>query len=54
MRKGLAELLANEQAMGPLLVFLKSTGMGGREGAREREREWEQRDDRAGEELLGA
>ena len=33
-RKGLAELLANEQAVGPLLEFLKSTEVGGREGAR--------------------
>ncbi len=31
-KKGLAELLANEKAMGPLLDFLKSTEVGGREG----------------------
>lgn len=48
-KRGLAELLANEKAMGPLLGFFKSTEVGGREGARERELEWEQRDDRVGE-----
>ena len=52
-RKRLAELLANEKAMGPILGFLKSTEVGGREGAREREKEWERRNDQAGEELLG-
>lgn len=36
-RKRLAELLANEKAMGPLLEFLKSTEVGGRERAKERE-----------------
>ena len=39
-RKGLAELLANEKAIGPL------TEVGGREGAKERELEWQQRIDR--------
>ena len=53
-RKGLAELLANEEAVGPLLEFLKSTEVGGREGVNERELEWMQRDDRVGEEVLGA
>ncbi len=48
-RKGLAELLANEKAISPLLDFLKSTEVGGREGAKERELEWQQRIDRAGE-----
>ena len=47
-------MLANEKAMGPLLGFLKSAEVGGREGARERELEWEQRDDRVREQLLGA
>ena len=51
---GLAELLANERAIGPLLEYLKSTEVGGREGGKEREVEWERRDDQAGEELLGA
>lgn len=55
LRKGwLAGLLANSKAMGPFSGFLKSTEVGGKEGARERELEWEQRDDRIGEELLGA
>lgn len=31
-KKGLAELLANERAMGPLLGYLKPTEVGGREG----------------------
>lgn len=52
-RKGLAELLAYEKAMGPLLEFLKSTEVGRREGAKERELEWERRNNQAGEELLG-
>ena len=52
-RKGIAELLANEKAMGPLLGFLKSTEVSGREGAKERELEWQRRSDQAGEELLG-
>ena len=52
-RKGLAELLANEKAMSPLLRFLKSTEVGGRAGAKERELEWERRNYQAGEELLG-
>ena len=51
-KKGLADLLANEKAMGPLLEFLKATEVGGREGAREGELEWERRNDQAGEELL--
>ena len=37
---------------GPLLEFLKSTEVGGREGAREKELEWERRNDQTGEELL--
>ena len=52
-RKRLAELLANEKAIGPILGFLKSTKVGKRDGAREREKEWERRNDQAGEELLG-
>lgn len=48
-RKELAKLLAHERAIGPLLGFVKSTEVGGREG---RELEWELRVDRAGEELL--
>lgn len=52
-RKRLAELLANEKAVGPILGFLKSTEVGGREGAGEREKEWQRRNDQAGEKLLG-
>lgn len=44
-RKGLAELLADNEAIGSFLEFLKSTEVGGREAARERELEWEQRID---------
>jgi len=51
-RKWLAGILANEKAVAPLLRFLKSTEVGGREGAREREVEWERRNDRPGEDLL--
>ena len=53
-KRGLTEFLANEKAMDPLLRFLKSTEVGGRERARERELEWGQKDDRVVEELLGA
>ena len=34
-RKWLAELQANERAVGPLLVYLKDTEVGGRKGATE-------------------
>ena len=49
----MADLLGNEKAVGPLLNFLKTTGIGGREGAKEREMEWARRQDREGENLLG-
>ena len=51
-RKWLAELLRDEKAVIPLLNYLKTTGIGGREGARERELEWERRNNQAGEDLL--
>ena len=51
-RKWLAGVLANKKAITPLLRFLKTTEVGRREGARESEIEWEQRNDRAGEDLL--
>lgn len=51
-RKGLAELLANEMTMGPLLEFLESAELGGREGGKERELKWERGIDQAGEEML--
>lgn len=51
-RKRLAELLANEMTMGPLLEFPESAEVGGREGAKERELKWERGIDKAGEEML--
>lgn len=52
-KKGLAELLANERAAGPLLSYLKNTEVGSREGAAEVKREWRRRSDQDGEEQLG-
>ena len=52
-KKWLAELLANERAVGPLLSYLKDTEVGSREGAAEVTREWRQRGDQEGEEQLG-
>ena len=52
-RKWLADLLANERATEPLLRILQTTEIGGREGARERELEWERKNDQSGEDLLG-
>ncbi len=52
-RRWLADLLENEKAVAPLLRFLKTTDVEGREGAREKEIEWEQKNDQAGEDLLG-
>ncbi len=51
-RKWLANLLANEQAVAPLLKYLMTTEVGSRGGETDRETEWEQRADQAGEELL--
>ena len=51
--KWLANLLANEQALQPLLDFLKCTEVGNREGAAEKDEEWEMRNGRDGEETLG-
>ena len=51
-KKRLASLVADEKALGPLLEFLKTTEVGGKEGAGKREVEWEQQHDRAGEDLL--
>ncbi len=39
--------------MAPLLIFLKHTEVGGREGAAEKAMEWRQRMDLEGEEQLG-
>ena len=41
-RRWLASLLANEKAVTSLLRFLKTTEVGAREGAKEREAEWGQ------------
>ena len=51
-RKWVASLLGNEKAVAPLLKFLETTDVGGREGARERELELERINDQAGEDLL--
>ncbi len=51
-KRWLANLLANEQAVKPLLGYLMATGVGGRGGDADREAEWEQKADQAGEELL--
>lgn len=51
-KRWLAGLLANEQAVGPLLKFLESTEVGCREGAAQRELEWIQRRDKEGENQL--
>ena len=48
----LASLLANEQAINPLLNFLMTTDIGGREGEREGAAEGNRRADEEGEELL--
>lgn len=48
----LASLLANEQVVGPLLMFLRNTEIGRREGAAQQELEWECRNDEEGESLL--
>ena len=52
-RRWMGGLLGNEKAVALLLRFLKATDVGGREGAREREIEWERKNDQAGEDLLG-
>ena len=51
-RRWLGSLLANEQAVGPVLKFLKDTEVGSREGARERELEWQKRSDQEGGDQL--
>lgn len=51
-KKGLTKFLADKKAVGPILEFLKTTEVGSREGAKERELEWERRNDLAGESQL--
>ena len=41
------------KAVAPLLKFLKTTGIGRREGPRERGLEWERKNDQEGENLPG-
>ena len=52
-RRWRAVLLANKKVVAPLLRFLQATDVGGKEGAKEKQLEWEQKNDRAGEDLLG-
>ena len=51
-RRWLGRLLANERAIGPVLEFLKRTEVGSRAGAKEREMEWQGRNDQEGENLV--
>lgn len=46
-------LSADEKAVASLLRFLKATEIGGRGWMKERELEWEQRNNQAGEDMLG-
>ncbi len=48
----LGSLLANERAVEPVLKFLKGTEVESREGAREKELEWQRRNDQEGESYL--
>ena len=47
-----ATMLGNEKAVAPVLKYLKTTDIRGREEARDRELEWERKNDQAGEDLL--
>ena len=51
-RKWLANLLGNVKAVASCLKFLKTTGIGGRDGAKKRELEWARKNDKAGKDLL--
>ena len=51
-RRWLSGLLGDEIAVAPLLTFLKTTEIGGREWARERELEWERKNDPEDKNLL--
>ena len=51
-KRWVANLLANEKAVQPLLKYLMTTEVRGREVGAERGMEWEQRADQEGEELL--
>ena len=41
--------MANERAVGPVLKHLEGTEVGSREGAREKELEWQRKDNQEGE-----
>lgn len=45
-------MLGDEKAVAPLLKFLKTARIAGREEAKEKELEWEQKNDREGGDLL--
>lgn len=49
----MAELLVNEQAVGPLLVYLQDTEFGSSEGATEKIIGWRRRSDQEEEKQLG-
>jgi len=51
-KRWVASLLANKEAVGALLKFLRNTEGGSREGAAQRERDWERRNDEEKEDLL--
>ena len=51
-RRWVANLLTDKQAIQPLLKYLMTIAVGGREGETERAAEWGQRVDQEGEELL--
>ena len=53
-RRWLANLLASEQAVKPLLGYLMATEVGSRGGDADRAAEWEERVDQAEEELLNS
>lgn len=48
----MADLLKNEKTVVSLPKFLKTTGIGKREGANERELEWARKQNQEGENLL--
>ncbi len=51
-RSWLGRLLANERAVGPVLNFITNTEVGSRDGARERELEWQKKSDQEGEDQV--
>lgn len=51
-KSGFTKLVADKRALGLLLEFLKTTEVWASDGARDREIEWEQQNNYAGEDLL--